>query len=236
MKEMIMILNGINDDMIKDQYLACDQYLAEAMNILNDNSEENAEWVAEGSHYVSYTEVASKQGVPKMSVLMRRPDIKLSDEATSYRNSLKELMDADHTREFIAPDASETLINATVAHGLTDAGATVTIADEKLSFRPGAARDDIKRTLTIHRDATTTDDGAEIIEEKWAGGRPPLGTRVDAGRLVKDDNYDDVRVKLQMVAAGNKTKAAAAAELGCARGTIDNAIEDRAAMYQLRQQ
>lgn len=144
--------------------------------------------------------------------------------------------DNTHDREFIIPDASERVTNVNLIHQITESGTTVTLAEPRISFREGATLDDIERTLTIHRDAATTANGAEIIDDSRGGGRSPLGTSVEGGRLIKDDDYDDVRIQLQMVCSGDKTVSAAANDLGCVRGTIHNAIEDRAAMYQLPQQ
>ncbi|TKX72616.1 hypothetical protein EXE46_15645 [Halorubrum sp. GN11_10-6_MGM] len=233
MKEKIIWVNGLNEEAIEEQYSTCEQYLCETTDL--GFGDDVAGWVAEGSRYTARAELNNRDPdrLPDVSILIRRPTVELPDDEPGFFKHVRDVMRGDSEREVIVADPAS--ISGGIIHDITESGATVTIADIRVSFHTGATLDDIKRTLTIHRDALTTDDGAEIIEEQWSGGRPPLGTRVDAGRLVKADNYDDVRVQLQMVAAGDKTATAAADELGCARGTIINAGE-RAAMYQLPQQ
>lgn len=66
----------------------------------------------------------------------------------------------------------------------------------------------------------------------WGGGRPPIGTTSEGGRLAPDENYDDVCRTLQRVADDDLAKTRAADRLGCARKTIDNAL-DRPDLYRL---
>lgn len=236
MEEKIMWINGNSDDMIREQYRSCEQYISDTTRVsFSDGCED---WVIKGTRHKCAFDVANEgsDDLPAISVVSRRPDIDRADATMGPSGHLGDIADDDHNRELIAASADESSITTDITFDLIESGATVSLAEPRLSFRPGASRDDVRRTLTIYRDAMTTDDGAEIIEAEWSGGRPPLGTAVDGGRLIKADNYDDVRTILQMVCAGEKTKTAAAAELDCARGTIGNAIENRGAMYQLPQQ
>ncbi|WP_135533239.1 hypothetical protein [Halostella pelagica] len=66
----------------------------------------------------------------------------------------------------------------------------------------------------------------------WQGGRPPLGCTSDGGRLAPDDDYDRVCRALQRVKRGDWSKTKASEKLGCARKTIDNALE-RPELYRL---
>lgn len=117
------------------------------------------------------------------------------------------------------------------------------------TITPGAAVHDVSRGVVLAEradispavqrvitelTADETDDDATPLGDgiEHEGGRPPLGTRVEDGMLVPDDNYDDVVQALQHVDAGAMSAATAAKQLDCCRRTIGNAVKRRE-LYQL---
>ena len=83
---------------------------------------------------------------------------------------------------------------------------------------------------TLCGDASDADTLIEGIPHR--GGRPPIGTKVENGYLRAADDYRDVCIVLQDVRDGRTAKTDAASKLGCARKTIDNAL-NRELLYQL---
>jgi DNA invertase Pin-like site-specific DNA recombinase len=73
---------------------------------------------------------------------------------------------------------------------------------------------------------------ARMAQDDYHHGRAPLGFEKDDGRLVESDDYDDVVAVLDMVQKDDLSKRKAAEQLGCARPTIDRAM-DRADLYGL---
>ena len=55
-------------------------------------------------------------------------------------------------------------------------------------------------------------------------GRAPIGFEKDDGRLIEDENYDQVCAVLDMVQKEELSKREAAAELSTSRKTIDRAL------------
>lgn len=90
-----------------------------------------------------------------------------------------------------------------------------------------------KRAVMTLSDAVHPQHSNDGESYAHTGGRPPLGYTVEDGRLVEDEDYHMVCKRLQQVVDQIKSKNRAAKELGCARGTIINAIEDRPEMYGL---
>lgn len=91
----------------------------------------------------------------------------------------------------------------------------------------------LKPGVTIHGEGTA---GIEVIHsldtettlnEKYRGGRPPIGCEVSNGQLVKGENYQRVRQVLQDVISGEISKSKAGERLGCARQTVTNATQRR---------
>lgn len=94
-------------------------------------------------------------------------------------------------------------------------------------------------TITPDGDTTKQERFFEAIKDArrklgvWhKTGAPPLGTTVQDGILVKNDNYNHVTTILQEVDTGDMSKRAAADELDCTRKTISNAL-DRRQLYNL---
>lgn len=75
-------------------------------------------------------------------------------------------------------------------------------------------------------------DTENTLNERHSGGRPPLGCEVEAGQLVKGDDFERVQNALQAVVRGDLSKSEAAERLGCARQTITNAAQRRS-LYSL---
>jgi hypothetical protein len=64
------------------------------------------------------------------------------------------------------------------------------------------------------------------VGEEWSG-RPPLGFEVQAGQLVRSENYEQVANVLRAVDNGDLSKRAAADELDTSRRTIGRALDNR---------
>ena len=145
-----------------------------------------------------------------------------------------------YAREQFADPATKHLIVPSMANMdseyVTDAlrhGVDVHTPDTGVVFRgdggePEPAVQQAVRTLC--GDARDADTLIEGIPHK--GGRPPIGTRVEHGYLRAADDYRDVCIVLQDVRDGRTAKTDAASKLGCARKTIDNAL-NRELLYQL---
>lgn len=109
----------------------------------------------------------------------------------------------------------------------------VSFVEHRLVLQHGAHVDGArKRVVTTLCDSLhpRADDGEGY---RHTGGRPPLGFEAKDGRLVPGDGYDEVCTVLQQVQDSKTSKREAAAELGCVRATISNAL-DRPQMYNLR--
>lgn len=108
-------------------------------------------------------------------------------------------------------------------------------ATHAIALNPTARQADdvetgLRRALEVLT-GTANHADALLAGIEWGGGRPPLGCTSKDGRLAPADNYDEVCRMLQHVRNGYP-KTDAANELGCARKTIDNAL-DRPELYRL---
>lgn len=63
------------------------------------------------------------------------------------------------------------------------------------------------------------------VGEEWSG-RPPLGFKVKAGKLVRGENYQEIVSVLRAVDNGDLSKRAAADELDTSRRTINRALDN----------
>lgn len=129
------------------------------------------------------------------------------------------------------------------AERITDAGAELHIIDEGLVMK--ADEDDpyqnaLFRLLGVFaqleaemaQQRTREGIAARQDEEGYHHGRPPLGFEKDDGHLVEGENYHQVVAVLDEVQKGQRSKRAAARDLGTSRPTIDRAL-DRAELYGL---
>ncbi|WP_044950578.1 hypothetical protein [Halorhabdus tiamatea] len=118
---------------------------------------------------------------------------------------------------------------------LVDCAVDVHLAEAGMVVTSGTAiKGATKRALTTLSDALhPSHDHDTDATYAWSGGRPPLGFEVDGGRLVETDEYDRICTVLQQVRDSETSKRRAAKRLGCSRGTIINALEDRPSMYGL---
>lgn len=67
---------------------------------------------------------------------------------------------------------------------------------------------------------------------RYRGGRPPLGTKAEGGRLVPNENYERVCRVLQQFADGRRTAENASNQLGCTAKTVAKAAE-RKELYDI---
>ena len=109
----------------------------------------------------------------------------------------------------------------------------VALAEAGVEFTRSATDEYIEAVLAALKSAGRTEDGREILDPDYGGGRPPIGTTVEDGRLVKTDEFNDVCTILHKVDRGELSQQSAARELDCARATIRNILEDkkRRALY-----
>ena len=71
------------------------------------------------------------------------------------------------------------------------------------------------------------------LNTEYSGGRPPIGTTVKDGELVRADNYRNVCNVLALVVEDEITKKEASMRLCCTRQTINNAMQRRE-LYNLK--
>ena len=114
-------------------------------------------------------------------------------------------------------------------------GAAVRFAESGVALTTGTDIEGAtKRVVMTLSDALhprhADDDPASYAH---TGGRPPLGFEVQDGRLVEGEDYRTICTRLQQVVDQKISKNYAAKKIGCARGTIINAIEERPEMYNL---
>jgi len=118
---------------------------------------------------------------------------------------------------------------------LTEHGVHVYDARHQITLNPNPSRDNVpvatRRAIEV-LGGTAEHADALLAGIEWGGGRPPLGTTSDDGRLTPADDYDRVCRALQKVQDGQWSKTKAASKLDCARKTIDNAL-DRPGLYRL---
>jgi hypothetical protein len=124
----------------------------------------------------------------------------------------------------------------TISRIVTDYRVRLHDATHELTIHPTRRdRDDLppstKRALEV-LSGTADHADALLAGIEWNGGRPPIGCTSKDGRLAPADNYDEVCRVLQQVRDGKISKTRAAGDLGCARKTIDNAL-DRPELYRL---
>jgi hypothetical protein len=85
--------------------------------------------------------------------------------------------------------------------------------------------------VTIHKtDSVGIVDTLRDVKQlntEYSGGRPPIGTCVENGQLVRADNYRNVCKTLTLVAEDKISKQKAATRLDCTRRTVSNALQRR---------
>lgn len=167
----------------------------------------------------------------KVTIISYRPD--LDREVVEKPDmALRHALTTDQNTEVICNGAPEGLSLKYVEHILANCELLTFAGDDGgLSLRPGADEGLIERVLDAVRHTERTEDGTEIIEKVWQGGRPPLGTEIDDGRLVKSDNYRDVSRTILLVQRDEISISEAARRLDCTRKTVTNIIDERADMY-----
>jgi hypothetical protein len=132
-------------------------------------------------------------------------------------------------------DAVTRSIGVDLLQDLMNNEATVHFAESGVALTAGTDIDGAtKRVVMTLSDAlhpSHDDDNPESYAH--TGGRPPLGYEVEDGRLVEGEDYRTICTRLQQVVDSKISKNRAADKIGCARGTIINAIEERPEMYGL---
>lgn len=73
---------------------------------------------------------------------------------------------------------------------------------------------------------------SRMDQDEYHHGRAPIGFDKDDGRLIENEQYHDVSATLEMVQKDNLSKRKAAERLGCARKTVNRAL-DRSELYGL---
>jgi len=186
--------------------------------------------------------IAKQQGKTKIRsiddnnihILSTRRELDMEEGTKTLSEWLDEMMRDDDVKEVLMA-TPRPLEAATVVDWLRFFP-TITIAKSGVSYRQGVDVDDVQRVRAAILRERTTEDGAEILKQEWPGGRPPLGTATNEGALVKSEDFGDVRSTLQQVRFDDISIARAADELGCARKTITNILEERAELYNLPKQ
>lgn len=143
-------------------------------------------------------------------------------------------IDEDDVDELIL--ARPSMLTAERIVDLLDGYDSITIASSRVTLHADAPAEDVHRIIAAVKNTQTTIEGDEILQQQWGGGRPPLGTETSKGRLVKGEDFEQIRSVLQNVVFGEKSKSRAAREIGCARKTVGNTLRDRAELYDLPRQ
>ena len=168
----------------------------------------------------------------KVTIISYRPDLDRKRSNGKPDEALRSAVMTDRNTEVICNGAPDDLTQTFTEYVLANCEMLTLVGDDGgLSLRQGADTGLINRVLDSVRHVERTEDGTEIIEKVWQGGRPPLGTEIDKGRLVKSDNYRDVSRVILLVRSDEISISEAARRLDCTRKTITNIIDKRADMY-----
>ena len=168
----------------------------------------------------------------KVSIISYRPDISRNRPNGMPDEVLRRMVKKDANTEVICNGAPDDISPDFVEYILDDCEMLTFVGEDGgLSLRPGADQGLIERVLDSVRHVERTEDGTEIIEKVWQGGRPPLGTEIDDGRLVKAANYRNVSRTILLVRQDEISISEAARRLDCTRKTITNIIDDRTDLY-----
>ena len=168
-------------------------------------------------------------------VISHRPDInRKNPDGEAIDIFLEKTQEEDNYDEVIIHGAPRYLNSSLIFRTLKEVRLfTIVGKSGGISFRPGIDVELIEEVLDSVRNVNKTTDGEEIIDRAWSGGRPPLGTEVVDGKLIKGDDFELVSRTLLKVRRGDISKAEASRRLSCARKTITNSINDRAELYDV---
>ena len=231
MADKLIVLSGKVQMSIRDQLDVCNEVLCTRWDM---NAHEDVM-----DQVIDAMDKRPKYGFPvkdarNIHVLSSRRHDRSEHAKKSFGEWLRELMQDDDIDEVLIP--SPRPLDASQVIKWLKYFPTITIANAGISYRQGADIDDVQRVRAVILGEKTTEDGNEILKQEWPGGRPPLGTATNEGALVKSEDFGDVRSTLQQVRYDDISIARAADELGCARKTITNILEERAELYNLPKQ
>jgi DNA invertase Pin-like site-specific DNA recombinase len=168
------------------------------------------------------------------------------------RAAYRQLKDDVSTGDVVVVDSLSRLsrslqdLQQSVEEIVYERGAELHFVDERLQFRDDG--EDPFQTLqlqllgafaefeaSIRQQRAREGIEARMNSEDYHHGRTPIGFQKEDGHLYKADNFEEVRAVLEMVKLDGLSKRKAANQLGCARATIRNALEERADLYELSQ-
>ena len=167
----------------------------------------------------------------KLYVLTQRSDTNHRN-GTPVHDALEDLLEEENTENVVIPTVyveSVAFIDDIVSSGahVHFEGTGITVhGDAEKGIGP-VIRRSLRRLTGDRRDAAAIVDGIP-----HAGGRPPIGCRVEDGVLRPGEDYYRVCETLQDVKDGVTPKVEAADKIDCSRKTIDNALE-RTELYQI---
>lgn len=234
MKQKLIYIGANSDEEMEEQFDECIELLEDRRGS-SLNRDFRAAHLRQHKHK-SVTRIRGGDKHHTVRIISNRGDIDRPGSKKYAIEWVEDIVDDGAADEIIMSSPSRSLSDAQIIHDLTQEHVTVTFASQRISFRAGVDLEDIHRVLATIRNTKTTRDGDEILLEEWPGGRPPIGTEVVRGKLVKGDDYHSIRNTLQRVAFGELTKSEAMRQIGCARKTIGNTLRDRADLYDLPQQ
>lgn len=226
---MLAYITATNDDDAREQIDHCMELMCERLSIKND-SDYNQDVANRLKRKNTVTVVFDETS---LQIISGRQDLNRDVEMTlgeRFEHAFEQ-----GAREIIVT-AGKSLTNPDAVKKYLNHVRRITFARKRISFERGTSDEQIHRVMSVVKETKTTRDGHEILREEWTGGRPPIGTEVVRGQLVKGDDYHSIRNILQRVAFGDITKSKATREIGCARKTIGNSLRDRAELYDLPQQ
>lgn len=233
-KQKIVYIGATSDDEMEEQFDQCIE-LIEDRRGQSLNSEIRDKQLRKHKRKTA-TSLGGGDEHHLITIISNRGDINRPDSERSAIEWVEDIVDDGNADELIMATPSGKVTDAQTIFDLTREIGAVTIASKRITFRAGVELEDIHRMLAAIRDAQMTRDGDEILKQDWTGGRPPIGTEVDGGRLIRGDDYLDVRQTLQKVIFAGMSKSEAAREIGCARKTIGNTINDRADLFDIPRQ
>jgi len=228
---LVMFLSGGSEDVIKKQYDKCRELIEQRYD--NEISDEvRAEHIM---HLRDKAYKATHLGDDDLTIIADRYD-DIDRDGYSPAKCVEKAINGHADEIMIAKFRNHILNPGQISDFLRRGIGKITVAEQRLSFEQGIKNEHIHRVQPVIKDTTETRDGDEVLVEEWTGGRPPIGCEVIDGQLVQGEDYLDVRRTLQKVVFDGLSKSEASREIGCARKTINNTINDRAELFNLPQQ
>ena len=228
-EQTLIYLSGTSDDEIADQYEQC-------VELIEQRTDKSLDDEGRAKHL----QMLKEQATIKVPVRERDDPIRIVAhrmdtirDGKTANDVMAECFEQGVGEMIVAESESHIIQNIQQYFRAVD---KITIAAKRITIEQGASTEHIHRVLAAIKDHETTRDGDVILKDSWPGGRPPIGTEVVDGQLIKDDDYHDVRETLRRVVFDDLSKSAASRKIGCTRKTIGNTINKRHDLFDIPHQ